>query len=160
MLRIILLGLWICAVALGAFIFALRMPPKSLIGGGHISVESTLDYERTKVLDIPIIRENELKGYVVAQFVYVIDSKAGAVLGNSILADYINDALFEKFYGSYTTADQIDKVDVKLLKTELMADINKRLPKPFLKDLIVAHFSYYTKKKLLQSKDINLPVIH
>lgn len=75
MIRTIVIGLWICAVALGSLFFAVRQNDGS---SGEVKAEAGgsggLDYVKTDVMSVPIISNGSVAGYVVTQLVYTIDS--------------------------------------------------------------------------------------
>ncbi|APO65544.1 hypothetical protein BFS10_15390 [Brucella suis] len=75
MIRIIVIGLWICAVALGSLFLAVNRDVSASAAveagpGGFGGV----DYVKTDVMSVPIISNGAVTGYVVAQLVYTVDS--------------------------------------------------------------------------------------
>ncbi len=74
MIRIIAIGLWICAVAFGSLFFAVRQNASSPDGAqAAVGGFGGVDYVKTDVMSVPILSNGGVAGYVVTQLVYTID---------------------------------------------------------------------------------------
>lgn len=143
MFRIIFIGLWLSALAFGSFYYGIKKGSehKAIIAN---SVNDKLNYERSEVINIPIIDHNNIKGYIITQFVYIIDNEAYTKINNANLTAFLNDVLLTKIYGKYTSEQEISKISLNDLKSELITEINNHFPKPYLKGLVIGHFTYYS----------------
>lgn len=143
MLRIIIVGLWLTILAFSSFYIGIKKnyEYKNIV---NLPDQDKLKYERSDVINIPIINHNDICGYIIAQFVYIIDDKVYTDIGKSTVTDYLNDALLENIYGKYTSEEAIDKINLNDLKTEIIASINSHFRKPYLKGLVIGHFTYYS----------------
>lgn len=148
MIRIIVIGLWICAVALGSLYFAVQK-------GGSPSDEVAaspggfggLDYVKTDVMSVPIITNGSVAGYVVTQLVYTVDSNIRKKL-TVPLEYFITDEIFRKFYGSYSDTKEVEKVSFEDVRASIIADINSRFPEPVIKDILVEQFNYISAAEI------------
>lgn len=142
MIRTIVIGLWICAVALGSLFFAVRQNDGS---SGEVKAEAGgfggLDYVKTDVMSVPIISNGSVAGYVVTQLVYTIDSNIRKKI-TVPLEYFISDEIFRKFYGSYSDTKEVEKVKFEDVRASVITDLNARFPEPVIKDLLVEQFNY------------------
>jgi len=148
MIRIIAIGLWICAVALGSLFFAVRQndaPSGEVQANG--GAFGRLDYVKTDVMSVPIISNGSVAGYVVAQLVYTVDSNIRKKL-TVPLEYFISDEIFRKFYGSYSDTKDIEKVNFEAVRASVITDLNARFPEPVIKDLLVEQFNYISAEEI------------
>lgn len=148
MIRIIAIGLWICAVAFGSLYFAARQNTSSwgeasATAGGF----SGVDYVKTDVMSVPIIAKGVVAGYIVAQLVYTVDTKIHAKL-TVPLEYFISDEIFRTFYGNYSDAKAVEKVSFEDVRASIITDINARFPEPVIKDLLVEQFNYISAEEI------------
>ncbi len=148
MIRTIVIGLWICAVALGSLFFAVRQNYGS---SGEVKAEAGgfggLDYVKTDVMSVPIISNGSVAGYVVTQLVYTIDSNIRKKI-TVPLEYFISDEIFRKFYGSYSDTKEVEKVKFEDVRASVITDLNARFPEPVIKDLLVEQFNYISAEEI------------
>ena len=148
MIRIVLIGLWICVVAFGSLFMAVRQKTSSsgeaqVTAGGFGGV----DYVKTDVMSVPIISNGNVAGYVVTQLVYTVDSNIRKKL-TVPLEFFISDEIFRKFYGSYSDTKEVEKVSFEDVRASIMTDLNARFPEPVIKDLLVEQFNYISAEEI------------
>lgn len=148
MIRTIVIGLWICVVALGSLFFAVRQNDGS---SGEVKAEAGgfggLDYVKTDVMSVPIISNGSVAGYVVTQLVYTIDSNIRKKI-TVPLEYFISDEIFRKFYGSYSDTKEVEKVKFEDVRASVITDLNARFPEPVIKDLLVEQFNYISAEEI------------
>lgn len=160
MMRIIAIGLWICAVAFGSLFFAVRQNA-SWEDGAALAAPGGfggVDYVKTDVMSVPIIVDGGVAGYVVTQLVYTVDSNIRNKLGVP-LEFFINDEIFRKFYGSYSDTKQVEKVSFEDVRGAIISDLNARFPEPVIKDLLVEQFNYISAEEIraMNMRDVPTP---
>lgn len=148
MIRVLVIGLWICAVAFGSLYFAVQhgagdTEAKAEAAGGF----GGLDYVKTDVMSVPIITNGAVAGYVVTQLVYTVDSNIRKKL-TVPLEHFISDEIFRKFYGSYSDTKQVEKVSFEDVRASIITDLNARFPEPVIKDLLVEQFNYISAAEI------------
>ena len=152
MIRIIVIGLWICVVAFGSLFVAVRQNASSADGvlaasGRFAGGFGGVDYVKTDVMSVPILSNGAVAGYVVTQLVYTIDSNIHQKLSVP-LEFFISDELFRKFYGSYSDTKEIETVNFEDVRASIIADLNARFPEPVIKDLLVEQFNYISTEEI------------
>lgn len=145
MIRIAIIGLWICAVALGSLYFAVRQ--NSATATVVSPAGQSLDDGKTDVFSVPIIIDGAVQGYVVTQLIYTLDSTVKASV-NVPVSYFINDEIFRQFYGHYSEVKDVQKVKFDDVKSAIIEGVNARFPAPLLKELLVEQFNYISSKEI------------
>ena len=73
MIKFLAAALWICAVTLGAVFYSFPAsgergvgePPKPILGG--------LDYVKTDIISVPLVRDAKIDGYFLTKLVYTVE---------------------------------------------------------------------------------------
>jgi hypothetical protein len=146
MIRIALIGLWICGVALGSLYFAVWQNSATAAVAPK-SGEVALDDGKTDVFSVPIIVDGAVNGYVITQLAYTLDKTVKASI-NVPVSYFINDEIFSQFYGHYSAAKDVQSVRFDDVKKSIIDGVNARLPQPLIKDLLVEQFNYITAKEI------------
>jgi hypothetical protein len=141
-----LVGLWALIVALSASyaVAMIDVPGKT---GGDGAKAPTLQLEKTRVLNVPMIAGGAIRGFVVAQFNYTVDAtKAKSV---SVAPDvFLLDEAFRTIY----TDDHLDfmhleKYDVNGLTKHLVTATNQRLGAEVVRDVLIQDFTFISKEE-------------
>ena len=147
MIRIIVIGLWICVVAFGSLYFAVQNSADPSDEAASPGGFGGLDYVKTDVMSVPIITKGSVAGYVVTQLVYTVDSNTRKKL-TVPLEYFITDEIFRKFYGSYSDTKEVEKVSFEDVRASIIGDINSRFPEPVIKDILVEQFNYISAAEI------------
>lgn len=149
MLRVLLAGLWGCAVALGAqqgfSHWAAR--PAAVAAAGEGATPAG-EIRRARPLSVPIVREGQIQGYVVAQFAWL--AEPGRTAGVDV-EPYLLDEAFRAIYAdARLDFRNLRKFDLDALRATLAARLRERLGEPILRDVLVHEFNYVSKSDLRQ----------
>lgn len=155
MIKVAAIGVWICAVAFGSLYFTTQQKAAALASPGKATYFDGLDYVKTDPLNIPVMVDGKVKGYVISQLVYVIDARVRAEL-KVPAALFINDEMFRIFYGAYSSTREVETVKFDTLRKKIIDAVNHRIGKPVIHDILVSQFSYLTADEVrnLGLKDI------
>lgn len=147
MLRLIAIGVWSCAVTLAsAYGVAYWKSHKGEVGQEkHVE---KLEVRKVKPITVPIISEGALKGYISAEFSYVLDASL-ASHGSVDPDSYFMDEAFRHIYADNNLDFRhIEKFDLNALTKELTQRINQRLGSKLLKETLVKSFSFVPKEDI------------
>ncbi|UXN66601.1 hypothetical protein N8E89_26320 (plasmid) [Phyllobacterium sp. A18/5-2] len=146
MIRIAIIGLWICGVALGSLYFAVWQNSATAAVAPQIG-DAALDDGKTDVFSVPVIIDNTVHGYVVTQLAYTLDKTVKASV-NVPVSFFINDEIFNQFYGHYSDVKDVQKVKFDDVRKSIIDRVNERFPQPLIKDLLVEQFNYITTSEI------------
>ncbi|WP_230533141.1 hypothetical protein [Microvirga roseola] len=144
MIRNIIAGFWVCGLTLascyGAVMWATRdgasKPQPALVG---------LQYKKLPPLNIPVIAEGAVQGYVVANMVFTADAETLRQI--SIPAEAIvQDEAFRYIYADETLDfRRLSRYDVNAMIANVRANVNKRLGAEIVKEILLENFNYVDK---------------
>ncbi|SDQ93204.1 hypothetical protein [Pseudovibrio sp. Tun.PSC04-5.I4] len=148
MLKVLVTGIWICLVTLGAGYFtALYKADFDPLMQKNTHLEG-LDYQSTPSINVPVLEDGRIYGYIIAQFVFTVDSdilEKLAVPPNAFIVD-------EAFRLIYNKADkefaQLQKTDLKELTDEVRERVNSRFKAEIVQDVLVQEFTFHVPANL------------
>ena len=142
MIKLLAVGLWASIVTLGAAYGALEWQRQSAASHSAEEPESKVEAVRTKAINVPIIADGTVQGYIVAQFVFAVDGKLMKEL--AVKPDiYLLDEAFKTIYaGEKVNFRQLKKQDLPALAKQLGENVNKRLGGGLVKDVLIDQLSY------------------
>ncbi|MBO0734192.1 MAG: hypothetical protein J2P49_07745 [Methylocapsa sp.] len=149
MIRLVACCLWLIAVtALAAYIAAtwnFNEPGVAALAKKSAGIQG----KKIAPVNVPMISNGAVEGYVVAQFVYLADEDG--LRGVSVPPeDFIADEAFRVLYGSQIDFHHLEKYDVDQLTKTIAQRVNQRLGKNIVTDILVAEFNYIPKRELAQ----------
>lgn len=149
MIKFIAAAIWICAATLGAVYFSFQAAApepekteeaKPMLGG--------LDYVKTDVISVPVVRDAEVSGYFLTKLVYTVTPEIMAKL--SVPADsIIVDAVYSFLFGSpdidFTRTAELD---LDRFRTSVRDAVNKRVGEDLVHEVLVEQIEYLTKDEI------------
>jgi hypothetical protein len=147
MIKLLVVGLWACAVTLGATYGVLEWQRRSATHGPEEPAHK-IEEVRTKAINVPIIADGAIQGYIVAQFVFTVDTKLMGAL--AIRPDvYLLDEAFKTIYaGEKVNFRQMKKQDLPALAKQLGENVNKRLGAGLVQDVLIDQLSYVPREEV------------
>lgn len=148
MIKFIAAAIWICAATLGAAVFSFQSSQantekpeaKPMLGG--------LDYVKTDVIAVPIIRQAGVTGYFLTKLVYTVDPAVMDKL--SIPAEsMIVDQVYSYLYGSpEVDFSQTKALDLTAFRENIRDSINTRIGEKLVHDVMVEQIEFMTKDEI------------
>lgn len=145
--RLVLLGLWVCAVTLASsYVTATwraETPPRP-----EVPELEGLDYEETSPVHVPILANGEVQGYVAAQLVFTIDARTlrqMTVKPHAFIQDEVLRTIYSDIKVDFT---RLERVDIDALLQGVKARVNARLGADLIRDMLVKDFNYIRKDQL------------
>lgn len=102
---------------------------------------------KTAPINVPMISNGNVQGYIVAQFVYLTDESSLHELSVPP-DDFIADEAFRELYTSNVDFKHLEKYDVERLTKLLAQKTNLRLEKDIIKDILVAEFTFVPAREV------------
>jgi flagellar basal body-associated protein FliL len=145
-IKFALAAIWICAATIGSIFFAFSAarpepegatPAPAYFGG--------LDYVKTDVISIPVVREGGVQGYFIARLVYTVEKEKMArmsVPAQPLLVDELYTYLYANPDIDFTTAKTIDLAG---LKAGIRDAINAKLGETVIHEVLVEQVDYLSK---------------
>lgn len=139
--------IWIITVTSASVYVSSAWRSRSTESAVPIKRGGDLERKKTIPINVPMIANGVIEGYIVAQFIYLADAKNLQEL--SIPPDdFINDEAFRVLYSSEVNFTHLEKYDLQGLTKALAQKINLRLGREIIKDVLVEEFTYVPKRDI------------
>ncbi|CAN5119694.1 hypothetical protein BH10PSE7_BH10PSE7_31050 [soil metagenome] len=156
MVKVLLVGVWACIVTLAASYGMIVWQADAPVEAKADEFFGGLDYVKTTPISVPMVSAGEVKGYVIAQFVFTVD---GTILRKlSVPPDvFINDDAYRAIYARGNEIDfkNLDKFNVDELTKTIAVKVNERFKSDLVKDVLVEQFNYLSKDEV-RAKTLNV----
>ena len=150
MIKLVLVGLWACAITLSSCwaVVSWTAASKSAEaehGHGPEKPGSSLEHVRTKMISVPIIAEGAIQGYVIAQFVFSIDAKQLKQLSIRPEAILLDEAFKVIYAGEAVDFRNIKKQDLPAMLKSINDGVNKRFGAQLVESVLIQELNYVSK---------------
>ena len=144
-MKAFMVGLWVLIVSLGASYAVATLDTSGKTG--EAVAKPNLAVEKTRVLNVPMIANGAVRGFIVAQFNYTVEGgkEKGAGISPEV---FLLDEAFRAIY----TDDHLDflhleKYDIGGLTSRIRAATNQRLGSEVVHDVLVQDFTFISKEE-------------
>jgi len=145
MIKLLGTGIWVSLVTL-ATVFGVLQWQKMSVADASPENDRKLEELRTKAINVPIIGDGIIQGYMVAQFVLTVDGNITKKISISPEA-YVLDEAFKTIYaGEQVNFQNMKKQDLPVLAKKLGENVNKRLGLDLVQEVLIDQLSYIPKK--------------
>jgi len=149
MIKLIASCAWVCLLTAGASFATVSMKLDHQAAAASVSDSSgeAAEYKKLPVINVPMIADGAVQGYVVAELGYTYNQ---ALMKEAVPPDvYLLDEAFRKIY-SDTTLDfrHLEKYDVDGLTKDLAQKVNQRLHANVVKDVLLQELNFFPKSDI------------
>jgi hypothetical protein len=147
MIKMLAVAIWASALALIAGSAASHWQAAKSLPQNAGSAEHVYEYRKSKVINVPVIGDGALLGYVLVQFLYGVDAKMQEKVSLGPDAVLMDEA-FRTLYGDpHLDFRHLEKYDMDGLTKKLAVSLNARLGEGAVKDVLIQDFSYMPKNE-------------
>ncbi|MBP0441264.1 hypothetical protein [Tianweitania sediminis] len=148
MLKFAVAGIWICAATAGSIFFAFSAASPKGAEEAPAPYFGGLDYVKTDIVSIPVVKEGGVQGYFLARLVYTVEKEKMARL--SVPAQPL---IVDELYGYLYSNPDIDfaqakTIDVSGLKAGIRDAINTKLGETLIHEVLVEQVDYLSKEDI------------
>ncbi|TPW26913.1 hypothetical protein [Pararhizobium mangrovi] len=148
MLRLVVSGVWICALSLASVYFSMQMAKPEPKGAEPAPMLGGLDHVAADMFSIPVIDGGKVNGYFLARLGYTIDPDLEAKL-TVPAKSLITDTLYTLLVGNrIIDPSQMDHFDLATFRARVKEALNARVGAPAFHDVLVNQIDYLTKKDI------------
>jgi len=149
MIKPVLIGLWMpAAMFLSGLVTSHIILDRQFAEDGALVVGG-LDYEDLRPVNVPMIADGALQGYVVAKLVFTADAN---VLRSMAIPPhpFLIDEVFRTLYADETLDFRnLEKYDLDRLTSDLAEVANKRIGEDVIQEVLVEEFNYFDKDTVI-----------
>lgn len=148
MIKFILAAIWLCAAAIGAVVYSYQFsqarqseaPPPPFFGG--------LDYVKTGVISVPVLRDGTVGGYFIARLVYAVDPKELAKLTIPAPSIFLDEIYAYLFGNPEIDWSRRKTVDLDAFKAGIRDSINKEIGAELVHEVLIEQVDYLSKAEI------------
>jgi hypothetical protein len=148
MVKLLLCGLWICAVTLVSSYAVVTWKADQAPDAKADEFFGGLDYVKTGIISVPMIDKGEVQGYIIAQFVFTADGQTLRSLSIPPESFLVDEAYRAIYSGRKVDFKRLEKYDIEALTKEIAANLNARFKTDLIKDVLVEQFSYVSRDEI------------
>ena len=147
MMRLIASCAWIIVVTSASAYVSSTWRSRAADSETPVKRMGDLERKKTMPINVPMIANGNVEGYIVAQFIYLADTKYLQELSVPP-DDFITDEAFRELYTGKVDFSHLQKYDLQGLTKALAQKINQRLGREIIKDVLVEEFTYVPKRDI------------
>ncbi|TGP23777.1 MULTISPECIES: hypothetical protein [unclassified Mesorhizobium] len=148
MIKFIAAALWICAATLGAVFYSFQAagergvgePPKPMLGG--------LDYVKTDIISVPLVRDAKIDGYFLTKLVYTVEPdqmKKLSIPAPAIITDQVYSYLYSNPQIDFTKKETID---LDAFRKAIRDTVNARVGVELVHDVLIDQVNFLSKDEI------------
>lgn len=144
MIKLLLLTIWVSVLSLSAN-YAVAYWKAHRATTSETKAAHALEQRKTRIINVPILADGRVQGYVVAQFAYT--GEAAALKATTVSPDgIILDEAFRLLYAEEKTDfRKLQRADLNRIVETLKARVVERVPPELVKEILVQEFNYVAK---------------
>ena len=149
MMKAVLLGAWVCVVTLGtAYGVMSWQQSKSEEEEAAIHGPIVLQQLQTKMINVPIINEGAVQGYVLAQFAYTVEADKLKELSTKPDVILVDEAFKLIYAGEVVDFRHLRRTDIASLSKAILDNVNKRFGQKLVHEVLVQELNYLPRDQL------------
>lgn len=146
MIKIILIGVWVCILSLGGVYAAVTLSASSGVEAAKPVIPPA--YVAGETLSIPVVAEGAVHGYFLTKVSVLVDQEKAATTHIPI-APYITDELYTILVGNkMIDLPKAGDLDVEGLRNKIKDDLNARAGDALVTAVIFEQLDYLSKADL------------
>jgi hypothetical protein len=148
MIKFIAAAIWICIATVGAVFYSFQAagergadePPKPMLGG--------LDYVKTDIISVPLIRNSAVEGYLLTKLVYTVEPeelKKLSIPAEALITDQVYSYLYMNPQIDFTKDSTLD---VDAFRKNIRDSINARVGEELVHEVLIDQVDFLSKDEI------------
>jgi hypothetical protein len=147
MIKFVMAALWIAAVTVGSVYYSFNIqqgtpekPEPGFFGG--------LDYIRTEMISVPLLRDRKVQGYFLARLVYTVEPaklKKLSLPAETLLMDQVYSYLYANPEVDFSNRANLD---LDALRAGIRDSVNARLGDKLVHEVLIEQLDFLTREDI------------
>ncbi len=145
MIKLILTGLWVCIVTLGAVYFSVQMSaPKPPVDEATLLKEKS-ELVKGESINVPVLAGGSVEGYFLTRISFMMDKEK--IKGVHLpVSEMMTDELFTLLVGNkMVDLGDTKAFDLKTFRDSIKTTLNKKFGDEYVLDVLVEQLDYLSK---------------
>jgi hypothetical protein len=148
MIKIILVGFWACLTTLAAGYAVNHF--REAATKAPVEATASRESKKTKEISVPKIRDGVVKGYIIAQLSYVVDTDAAKKSPVPAEAFVVDEAFRYIYDDNSIDFDHLEAFDIAKMTKALVKNVNVRMNGQVLVDAGILELTFLTAAQAKQ----------
>lgn len=145
MLKLVITGVWVCIVTLGAVYGSIQLANASKDDGSDGAPKVPQELVRGEVTTFPVISGGRVQGYFLTRTSFVVDKNKLAEIDLPV-PEILTDELYTALVGNRVIKiGASHNFDLEAFRKTIKESLNERLKKDVVLDIIVEQIDYLSK---------------
>jgi flagellar basal body-associated protein FliL len=147
-IKTLLIGLWVCTVALGSSYFFVKMQSSSSAHAPSKEEAAAIEFIKTDMVSVPVIKDGKVQGYLVTQLSFAINKVETAKLAFEP-TPYLVDIAYRTIYeNSVVDFSRLQPQDLSSLVKKIADSANAKLGGEVVKDVLMNEINYVPRDEV------------
>ena len=148
MIKTLLIGLWVCAVALGSTYFFIHAQGTKSVHDVTKEEAAAVEFIKTDMVSVPVIRTGKVQGYLVTQLSFAVSPAETAKLSFEP-TPYLVDTAYRTIYeNSVVDFSHLQPQDLGGLVKKIIDAANAKLGAAVVKDVLLNEINYVPRDEV------------
>ncbi|MFD1745990.1 hypothetical protein ACFSE1_11010 [Rhizobium helianthi] len=145
MVKLILTGLWVCIVTLGAVFFSVQMSKPKPPVDEAAQLRDKSELVKGESINIPMLKDGAVQGYFITRISFMMDKEK--IKGvNLPLTEMMTDELFTLLVGNkMVDLSNTGGFDLQAFRNAIKQKLNERFQEEYVLDVLVEQLDYLSK---------------
>ncbi|RJT39005.1 hypothetical protein D3227_15025 [Mesorhizobium waimense] len=148
MIKFIAAAIWICAATLGAVFYSFQVAGEKGVGETPKPMLGGLDYVKTDMISVPLIRDSRIDGYFLTKLVYTVEPaeiKKLSIPAGTLMTDQVYSYLYGNPQIDFTKKETID---LDAFRNAIRETVNARVGVELVHDVLIDQVNFLTKDEI------------
>lgn len=157
MMRVLIIGAWVCLVALGSSYGTAYWAAGASQAKPDEPYLAGLEYRRLPAVTVPMVIDGSVKGYVIAKLVFTADAAALRKLPLDPAIFAVNATFTEIYVNGRVEGGKVSKYNLPEMLGRIKSTINTVLNGDVVRDVLVDSLNYIDKTDMRTAAGSNAP---
>ncbi|MBB4567294.1 hypothetical protein [Rhizobium leucaenae] len=147
MIKLVLTGLWVCAVTLASVYFSVQMATAPATNPDDAK-KAQQEFVKGESINVPVIANGQVNGYFITRISFMMEKgKAGQL--QMPLTELTTDELYSLLVGNKAIdISHTASFDVASFRSDIKKNMNERLGGDYVADVLVEQLDYLSKDEI------------
>jgi hypothetical protein len=148
LIKFIVSAVWICAVTVGAVFYSFQSANTASAPEAQAPLMGGLDYVKTEVISVPLLRESRIEGYFLTRLVYTVEPEMMAKLSvpaESLMVDEVYTYLYSNPQIDFSKAETMD---LDAFRVAIRDRINLRAETKLVHEVLIEQIDFLSKDEI------------
>jgi hypothetical protein len=147
-IKFIAAAIWICAATLGAVFYSFQAAGERGVGETPKPMLGGLDYVKTDVISVPLLRDSKIDGYFLTKLVYTVEPaeiKKLSIPAEALMTDQVYSYLYANPQIDFTKKENLD---LDAFRKAIRDTVNTRVGAELIHDVLIDQVNFLTKDEI------------